>query len=335
MAQAELKALWQALEQATTLLQKNLHTSFLDAVIEAGEDLQLGIRHEDGLPDAATTAKLKELFAPINLRDYTPEELRQALQLVLVKAITVDGIQPNQQVTPDAMASLASFMVTTFMPHFSSAATIVDPTAGTGNLLFAVMNQLHTATGSTLHGVGIDNDEQLLGVASMSAALQGLDVELLHQDALANLPVTAATLVVADLPVGFYPVDERAKQFATAAKSGHSYAHHLLIEQSVRMLAPGGLGLFFVPSDLFQTEEAAGLTAWLTQAALFQGLLNLPKGFFTSATAQKALLVVQKPGGSAKQVKQVLLGEFPDLNDRAAFAQFVDSVHSWAAQNLA
>jgi site-specific DNA-methyltransferase (adenine-specific) len=137
------------------------------------------------------------------------------------------------------------------------------------------------------------------------------------------------------LPVGFYPVDERAKQFATAAKSGHSYAHHLLIEQSVRMLAPGGLGLFFVPSDLFQTEEAAGLTAWLTQAALFQGLLNLPKGFFTSATAQKALLVVQKPGGSAKQVKQVLLGEFPDLNDRAAFAQFVDSVHSWAAQNLA
>lgn len=335
MANEQLKALWQGFETATTLLQKNLKTSFLAAAVEAGEDLQTGeIQHADGLPDAATTQQLTAALKDLHPADFTPEELRQALQLVLVKAVTVDGIEPNQQVTPDAMASLASFMVTIFKPKLPEAVTLVDPVVGTGNLLFAVANQLTAATKVKVHAVGIDNDESVLAVAAMSGQLQGADVELFHQDALASRPVTAADLLVADLPVGYYPVDARAKQFATAAKSGHSYAHHLLIEQSLNLLAPGGLGLFYVPSGVFQTEESAGLTKWLTASAYFQGLLTLPRNFFATASAQKSLLVLQKPGADAVQAKQVLLGEFPDLNDREAFGKFIASVRDWAAQNL-
>lgn len=169
----------------------------------------------------------------------------------------------------------------------------------------------------------------------MSSQLQHQDVDLLHEDALGPLATRNADLIVSDLPVGYYPLDERAKQFATAAKKGHSYAHHLLIEQSLRALKAGGLGLFFVPSTVFQSEEAAGLTAWLTSSAHFQGLLNLPQSLFAKASAQKSLLVLQKPGQGTKQAKQVLLGSFPELTDRDAFSQFIDSVHSWAAQNLA
>ncbi|KRN25348.1 class I SAM-dependent methyltransferase [Lacticaseibacillus camelliae] len=336
MANEHMESLYQALDQATSLLHKQVKTTYLEAATEAGEDLQSGtINVQDGVPDQATVEKLTALFKPVDLTTFSAEECRQALQLVLVKAIQIDGIEPNKQVTPDAMAELATFIASVFLKPVPKQLTVADLAVGTGNLLFAVMNQLKTALGAEVKGVGVDNDETLLAFAGMSSQLQHQDVDLLHEDALGPLATRNADLIVSDLPVGYYPLDERAKQFATAAKKGHSYAHHLLIEQSLRALKAGGLGLFFVPSTVFQSEEAAGLTAWLTSSAHFQGLLNLPQSLFAKASAQKSLLVLQKPGQGTKQAKQVLLGSFPELTDRDAFSQFIDSVHSWAAQNLA
>ncbi|MFD1430555.1 class I SAM-dependent methyltransferase [Lacticaseibacillus mingshuiensis] len=332
----ELKSLYTVLEQTTTMLAKQLGTSFLASAIESGENLQAGaVKQEDGKPDAETAAKMQDQYDQIDLGAFSAEDIRQALQLLLVEAIRRDGIEPNKQVTPDAMASLATYLVTIFAGSLSSPVTVVDPVAGSGNLIFAVMNQLHAALKVTTTGVLIDNDEDLLAFAAMSGQLQHQDAQYFHQDALATPPVTQADLVVADLPVGYYPVDERAKQFATAAASGHSYVHHLLLEQSLHFLKPGGLGLFFVPSNVFQTDEAKGLTAWLAKTTYLQGLLNLPEDFFASKAAEKSLLVLQRPGGSAKRVNQVLLGTFPALNDKQAFSRFIGDVNRWAATNLA
>ncbi|WP_125705529.1 class I SAM-dependent methyltransferase [Lacticaseibacillus daqingensis] len=335
MANEHLKALYAVLEQTTDLLHKQLNTSYLEAATESGDDLLTGqITHLDGLPDEAATATLAAQYARIKLADYTPEEIREALQLLLVKAIQVDGIEPNKQVTPDLMAGLATFMVTVFLKQVPARMTVADLAAGSGNLLFAVMNRLHQAGAEHVSGLAVDNDETLLAFADMSSHLQRLDTTLYHQDALAPLQFGAVDVAVADLPVGFYPVDERAKQFETAAQTGHSYAHHLLIEQSMAAVAPDGLGLFFVPSTVFQSDEAAGLTAWLTAHMHFQGLLNLPTELFATTAAQKSLLVLQKPGPKSQQVKQVLLGTFPALSDTSAFGAFLDAVKTWSATNL-
>lgn len=336
MANEQLKQLYDVLDDTTALLHKTLGNTYLDAAIESGENLMAHTVHqEDGLPNQATVDKLMAQYQTLALSDYSAEELRQALQLVLVKAVQTDGIEPNKQVTPDAMASLATFVATTFHAQMPETMTVADPTVGSGNLLYAVMNQLHAAKNVTVKGVGIDNDDTLLAFADMSASLQHLDVQLFHQDALADLPVTNTDLVVADLPVGYYPLDERAKTFATAAASGHSYAHHLLIEQSLKLLKPGSFGLFYVPANVFKSKEAAGLTAWMTKAAHFQGLLNLPESLFADPAAQKSLLILQKPGVGTKQAQQVLLGTFPDLSDQKAFTEFIANVQAWAKANLA
>nr|WP_218841942.1 class I SAM-dependent methyltransferase [Lacticaseibacillus absianus] len=330
-----MKSLYAVLESTTDLLHKQLKGSYLEAATESGDDLLAGqITHQDGLPDAAATEKLAAQFAQIDLADYTPEEIREALQLILVKVIQVDGVEPNKQVTPDLMAGLATFMATTFLKHVPATVTVADLAAGSGNLLFAVMNRLQAAFEVTVRGIAVDNDPMLLAFADMSSRLQRLDATLYHQDALAPLAFSGVDVVVSDLPVGYYPLDERAKQFETAATSGHSYAHHLLIEQSMAALAPGGLGLFFVPSNVFRSEEAAGLTSWLTHRMHFQGLLNLPSTLFATQAAQKSLLVLQKPGPGVQQVRQVLLGTFPDLADHPAFSAFLADVKNWSATNL-
>ena len=56
----------------------------------------------------------------------------------------------------------------------------------------------------------------------------------------------------------------------------------------MRVLKPGGLGLFYVPSQVFRSEEAAGLTAWLAKSTYFQGLLNLPEDFFADQRRRRA-----------------------------------------------
>lgn len=335
MANEHLEQLYNALLQSTQVLQKAIKSSMIDALVEVGDDLQAGdIHQEDGLPNAETSAKLTAILKLINLNDYSAEEIRMALQLVLIKASEHDNLEPNQQVTPDALATLASFIITTMMPNMGKKLQIADIAAGTGNLLFAVMNALQANEDVAVKGYALDNNESLLSVASMSSALQNIDVELYHQDSIDPLPFKDVDVVLSDLPVGYYPIDERAKGFATAAKKGHSYAHHLLMEQGLNGLRPGGLGLFFVPSSVFKSDEAKGLTAWLASSAYFQGLLGLPESFFSTKSAEKSLLVIQKPGNGAKQAPQVLLGQFPELNDRAAFTKFIDDVTQWYHQNI-
>ncbi len=77
-----------------------------------------------------------------------------------------------------------------------------------------------------------------------------------HQDAVTALDIPQCDLAISDLPIGYYPLDENAKNYQTRAKEGHSYVHHLLIEQSMNYLKPGAFGVFLVPSSLFQTKES-------------------------------------------------------------------------------
>ncbi len=94
----------------------------------------------------------------------------------------------------------------------------------------------------------------MLEVASVSTELQHLNVKLYHQDAVTALDIPQCDLAISDLPIGYYPLDENAKNYQTRAKEGHSYVHHLLIEQSMNYLKPGAFGVFLVPSSLFQTQ---------------------------------------------------------------------------------
>ena len=322
------------MDESTTTLQQTLSTSYLDAFIETGDNLLNGaVQVEDGRPDDATAAKLTTLYQQAPWQSYDAETVRRAVQLVLLKAIRVDEIQANHQLTPDTIAYIMGYLVTR-LEHNKQHLTLLDLTVGTGNLLTAVVSQLKEVVAGKIDAYGVDNDDTLLAIAQLSSDLQRVPVEYVHQDALEPLLVPASDLIVADLPVGYYPVDENAAGYQTRAKEGHSFVHHLLLEQAVHQLAPGGIGVFLVPSQLFQTAEAKGLLKWLPTNAYLQGLLNLPRELFANVNAQKAILILQKPGAGAKQVDQVMLGEFPSFKDQVAFQKFIAEIVQWEETNL-
>lgn len=291
------------------------------------------VQVEDGIPDAATVKKLQELYRQLDTADADAETLRQLVQLSFLKVIRKDAIQANHQMTPDTIGFLMAFLIEK-VTKINRPYTIFDPAVGTANLLTTVINQLQRVSDEPVRGYGIDNDSSMLEVASASVALQKLNVDLYHQDAINALDIPQCDLAVADLPIGYYPLDKNTRNYQTRAQEGHSYVHHLLIEQSMNYLRPGGFGVFLVPSNLFQTKESQSFVKWIQSVAYLQGLVNLPTELFANPAAQKAILLLQRHGGNSKQATKVLLGEFPSFKKTREFGAFVQEIDRWVATNL-
>ncbi len=326
--------LFELFDQGTEILQAALRSSYLDAMLENAENIIDGhVAVEDGVPDQKTVAQLTQLYKELDLPAASPEAIRQVLQLSFLKVIRKDAIQANHQMTPDTIGFLMAFLIEK-VSDFDRPYTIFDPTVGTGNLLTTVINQLQKANSEPVHGYGIDNDPAMLEVASASITLQKLDVDLFHQDAINALDIPQCDLAVADLPIGYYPLDKNTSGYQTRAQEGHSYVHHLLIEQSMNYLQPGGFGVFLVPSNIFQTKESQTFVKWIHSVAYLQGLINLPAELFANQGAQKAILLLQRHGGQSKQAPKVLLGEFPSFKQPREFSAFMQEIDQWVKTNL-
>lgn len=288
---------------------------------------------EDGVPDKETVDKLQKLYRELKLKDADAETIRQVIQLSFLKVIRKDAIQANHQMTPDTIGFLMAYLIEKIV-NLKRPYSIFDPAVGTGNLLTTVINQLKKSNSQSVKGYGIDNDQAMLEVASASVALQRLDVDLFHQDSINALDIPECDIAVADLPIGYYPLDENTKNYQTRAEKGHSYVHHLLVEQAMNYLRPGGFGVFLVPSNIFQTKESQSFVKWIQSVAYLQGLINLPSELFANPNAQKAILLLQRHGGNSKQAVKVLLGEFPSFKQPKEFGAFMQEIDQWVKTNL-
>ncbi|GAB5052734.1 class I SAM-dependent methyltransferase [Pediococcus ethanolidurans] len=330
-----VEQLFKIIDESTETLEEVLDTSYLDALIETGNNLISGqVQIEDGQPNEETRRNLEHFYAEINLSQLDNETIRQALQLGVLKAAQKDHIQANHQMTPDTIGMLFAYLLQELYDK-DAAIKILDPAVGTANLLTTVMNDIHrNHKDQEISGVGIDNDDTMLALAGISTQLQQIKVDLYHQDALDQLIVNSADFAVSDLPIGYYPIDQRVKDYQTHSKNGHSFVHHLLIEQAMNHVVDGGFGLLLVPSNLFQTDQSGNLLSYFKNKIFLQGFLNLPKDMFTNTDLQKSILILQNHGNNAHQAAKVLLGDFPSFKNQANMKKFLMEIRQWHQQNF-
>jgi len=296
------------LAKAVELLQQEIGYSNVEAL---GETLQNIVNDNtaqqvEGLPSNEVVQELNKAYKQLDLTSYSSEEIRRMIQFAFLKAAKEDGLQTNHQMTPDAIGLLVAYMIDQ-MTKKDMTLQIADFAAGSGNLLSTILLFLQSA-GKTAQGTAIDNDEVLVHLALQAFALEQLDVKTSLQDGLQDLLVD--------------PQD------------GHSFAHHLLIEQHIRYLKEAGIGLFIVPTNLFETVEGETLLAYLQKETYVQAMLAFPRNLFKDVQFSKSLLIVQKRGKSAKQVSQVLLGDIPEFKNREKFRKFTLTFEKWAQEML-
>lgn len=319
------------LQAAQNKLVETLDMAAIEALVIVFE-LMLGQDDDEWATLSATDQA--NILADIQAADFdgmNPELKRQVLQLLLVATMREDGLQANYQVTPDAIGMWVGFVVEQFVTA-GEPVKVTDLTVGSGNLL-ATVAQVLGQQKNEMTASGVENDDTMLTIASGMAALLGLDWQLTLADAVADQPAVNQDVVIADLPVGYYP-SAVPTDFTTQADDGLTYVHHLLIEQAIKALRPGGLAALIVPANLFESEQAANILKYLQGSdVFFQALLQFPEKLFTNEKAAKAILVLQRAGGDAVQATPVMLARTPELTNVAENKNFVSEITAWMTAN--
>ncbi|KKK38364.1 hypothetical protein WQ57_09245 [Mesobacillus campisalis] len=308
------------------LLKDELSCTYLEALAETGENLFHGKVMQEEISEW-TRKRLEKLYGDVSLSGRSKEEIRKGFQLAILKGMQ-ENVQAHHQMTPDSVGLFMGYLITKFINK--QAFRLLDPAVGTGNLLSTVLNQQGD---KAIDSTGIEIDDVLIRLAYVNANLLEHEVELFNQDALEPLFIDPVDAVVCDLPVGYYPNDLRASEFEVKAESGHTYAHHLFIEQSTRHVKEGGYMFFVIPNGLFESEQAGSLRSLIQNHLNIQGIIQLPKTMFKNEQAAKSILILQKKAEGLMPPKQALLVDLPKLSDGPAMSRILGKIDEWFAEN--
>lgn len=335
MVEGKIETAYALLLQGVEIFTKELEIPFLEGYLENTASLLEGAAPSDVVFTQNTEKEtLKGIYKKVVALNLTPEEKRKVSQLLLLKGAKTDYLSANHQLTPDTIGYLFIFLIQQFFPK-EKQLRLLDPTVGLGNLLATVELALQM-TGKEITSIGVENDDLLVEIAAVNAEWFSQSAKFFHQDALQNLLLEPVDVVLSDLPIGYYPDDDKAKKFMVGKEvtSGHTYAHHLIIEASFKYLKPEGFGFYLVPTKLFESEQATHFTKWLKEQALLQGMIALPANLFANEASQKSILILQKPGEKAQQAKEVLLVQLGSLKKADQIEKFFQQFAAWHQANF-
>ncbi|HDR7716736.1 class I SAM-dependent methyltransferase [Bacillus albus] len=321
-----VETLFSIFDSSAVVLRKELDVTYLEALVETGDNLFEGAILQEELSESAIE-RLNREYSTFNEETYKGEEIRKAFQLAILKGMK-EGVQANHEMTPDAVGMFMSYLFHKFMQG-QNEITVLDPAIGTGNLMTTVFNSAKEEL--TMSGFGVEVDEVLIKLALVNANLQKHAIEFFHQDGLAPLYIDPVDAVVSDLPIGYYPNEIGASEYKLKADEGMSYAHHLFIEQSVKHTKEGGYLFFLVPNFIFESDQAPKLHAFIKETCFIQGLLQLPVSMFKNEKNAKSIFVLQKKGSSVTMPKQALLVELPKFSNMKAMEDIMDQLNTWFA----
>ncbi|PTI10641.1 class I SAM-dependent methyltransferase [Staphylococcus warneri] len=263
------------------------------------------------------------------LEQATLQDRRKAFQFAYLSLMQEENIQANHQITPDSIGLILGFLVQRFTQD-KEELHVVDIASGAGHLSAAVKEVLTETT--IMHHL-IEVDPVLSRVSVHLANYLEIPFDVYPQDAIMPLPLEESDIVIGDLPIGYYPVDERSKEMKLGFEEEHSYSHYLLIEQAVNALKGAGYAFLVVPSELFSGEHVKQLEKFITTETEMQAFLNLPPTLFKNEKARKSILILQKKKAEVTKPVEVFLANIPDFKNPQQFQGFITELNQWMDTN--
>ena len=292
-------------------IQNVLGTNFYDALIE-----QNGI-YLDGDTNLQEILKNNEKLRALHL---TKEEWRRAYQFIFMKASQTEPLQANHQFTPDSVGFLLSFLIDQLAQ--GERVDLLEIGSGTGNLAETLLNH----TQKNMDYLGLEIDDLLIDLSASIAEVMNSKAHFAQGDAVRPQVLKESDLIVSDLPVGYYPDDAVAARYEVASPDEHTYAHHLLMEQSLKYLKPGGYAIFLAPNNLLTSPQSHLLKKWLLSSAQLLAMISLPEKIFASRQNAKTIFVLRKQGES--DIKPFIY-PLQDLQSQDEILKFRESFQNW------
>ena len=313
---------FEKIEQAYTyllenvqIIQNDLATSFYDALIE-----QNGI-YLDGQTNLEQVKKNNQALKRLALRK---EEWLRTYQFLLMKAAQTEPLQANHQFTPDAIGHLMIFIIEQLCP--TEDLSLLELGSGMGILGSSFL----TSMNKRVDYLGIELDDLLIDLAASMAEVMDLQMGFVQGDAVRPQVLKESDIIVSDLPVGYYPDDQTASRYQVAAKDEHTYAHHLLMEQSLKYLKTGGYAIFLAPTDLLTSPQSELLKSWLTEQAQLVAIIALPEDLLVQGAQSKTIFVLQKKTGEAIEP---FVYPLTSLRDPEILLEFKENFQNWCQEH--
>ena len=298
------------------LIENELKTHIYDALIEQNS-FYLGA---EGASEevAANNEKLRQLAL-------TKEEWRRAFQFIFIKAGQTEQLQANHQFTPDAIGFILLFLIENLTD--SHKIDLLEIGSGTGNLAQTFLNN----SSKELNYLGIEVDDLLIDLSASIAEVMDSDARFIQEDAVRPQILQESDVIISDLPVGFYPNDDIAKRYKVASSDEHTYAHHLLMEQSLKYLKKDGIAVFLAPVSLLTSKQSDLLKQWLKDYADIIAVITLPESIFGNAANAKSIFVLKK---QAAQTPETFVYPLSDLQSRETLTDFIGKFQKWKVDNM-
>ncbi|WP_156291476.1 class I SAM-dependent methyltransferase [Oceanobacillus salinisoli] len=321
MEKSNVEKLFSWLDHNAEIIQQHMNETYLDSLAITMEILFYQDSPE-GL-DEIVSHKIQSALSEIEFSSFKTVEIRKAVQLAILKGMK-DSTQQQHLMTPETVAMIVGYLSDKLMEGKKSI-RLFDPVSGTGNLISTVLEQLK----QEVEAFASEVDPTLIRLGMLNANLQKKQIEFFHQDSLRPFLLDPVDLVVADLPVGYYPDDFQAGNYELKADEGHSYAHHLFIEQSLKYTKEAGYLVLIIPEFLFDSDQSDKLNQFLHKHAHIIGVIRLPETAFKSKNNTKSILVLQKKGKQTAEVKQPLLVQMPSFKNANAMADILGQMNAW------
>ena len=313
---------FEKIEQAYTyllenvqIIQNDLATSFYDALIE-----QNGI-YLDGQTNLEQVKNNNQALKRLALRK---EEWLRTYQFLLMKAAQTEPLQANHQFTPDAIGHLMIFLMEQLWT--SEDLSLLELGSGMGILGASFL----TSMNKKVDYLGIEIDDLLIDLAASMAEVMDLQMGFVQGDAVRPQVLKESDIIVSDLPVGYYPDDQIASRYQVAAKNEHTYAHHLLMEQSLKYLKTGGYAIFLAPSNLLTSPQSDLLKSWLTEQAQLVAIIALPEDLFAQGAQSKTIFVLRKKAGEGLEP---FVYPLTSLRDPEILLEFKENFQNWCQEH--
>ncbi|VTS12341.1 class I SAM-dependent methyltransferase [Streptococcus pseudoporcinus] len=312
----KIEKAYELILENSQLIENELKTHIYDALIEQNA-YYLGA-------DGAIEQVLKN-NGDLHALNLSKEEWRRAFQFVFIKAGQTAKLQANHQFTPDSIAFIILFLMEQL--HSGDSLDVIEIGSGTGNLAQTLLNN----SLKKIDYLGLELDDLLIDLSASIAEVMKSSAIFLQEDAVRPQVLKESDIIISDLPIGYYPNDEIASRYQVASAEGHTYAHHLLMEQSLKYLKKNGFAIFLAPSNLLNSPQSDLLKKWLKDYAQLRVVVTLPESIFGNQANAKSIIVLQK---NTEKNGETFVYPLTDLQSPQALQRFMGEFKKWKQDNV-
>lgn len=258
------------IDKACMVYYNELGKDYLEGLIQVSFDLDSEeIDFNDKLSKKAID-KLLKYYDEINNNDFLNEEVRLALELIIVKGFKHRNILLDFM-TPDAINYIFVHIIKSIIENTNIACkdfTILDTCLGTSNLLLTILNNIDM----DISGVGIENDELMTHLAKAFSNLLNNEIIINYNNALDDINT------ICDIVIGDF---------------GEVTDIYKIIEKRIDNLKDNGYFIYLVNNDFFKNASNEFRNNIKETSTIF-GMIVLPSKFTNKEHIGKSIIIGKK-----------------------------------------